>query len=133
MKLEGKKELAARTLNVGKARIKFNNSRISEIKEAITKQDIRDLVESGAIIIIPILGRKKVERRQRKRGPGKIRMKIIDKKRKYITLTRKFRTFLSSLRKTGKIDEEDYKKIRREIKASIFRDINHFKERISQL
>ncbi|KKQ34082.1 MAG: UDP-N-acetylmuramoyl-tripeptide-D-alanyl-D-alanine ligase, partial [Candidatus Nomurabacteria bacterium GW2011_GWB1_37_5] len=36
---------------VGKNRIKFVESRISEIKEAITKQDIKDLLNDGAIII----------------------------------------------------------------------------------
>jgi len=50
MNLGKKKLLAARTLKVGKARIFFVDSRKSEIKEAITKQDIRDLKQDGAII-----------------------------------------------------------------------------------
>jgi len=37
MKINNKKELAARTLGIGKSRILFNNSRLSEIKDAITK------------------------------------------------------------------------------------------------
>ena len=47
MNLSKKKALAARTLNVGKARILFNVQRLGEIKEAITKQDIRDLHKEG--------------------------------------------------------------------------------------
>ncbi len=132
MKLERKKSLVARTLGLGKERIRFNNSRLAEIKEAITKQDIRDLVESGAISVLPVSGRKLVVRRARKRTPGKVRMKIVDTKRRYITLTRKFRAYLDNLRKTGKVSEEKYQKIRSEIKASTFKDLNHFKERITQ-
>ena len=45
MNLQKKKELAARTLTIGKDRIMFNTSRLDEIKEAITKQDIKDLKE----------------------------------------------------------------------------------------
>jgi hypothetical protein len=30
------------------------------------------------------------------------------------------------------MEEENYQKIRREIRASAFKDINHFKERVSQ-
>lgn len=46
MKLENKKDLASRALKVGKNRIAFNKSRLTEIKEAITKQDFKDLKES---------------------------------------------------------------------------------------
>ena len=42
-KLDRRKDLASRVLGVGKRRIIFDSSRLSEIKEAITKQDIKDL------------------------------------------------------------------------------------------
>jgi large subunit ribosomal protein L19e len=131
MKLERKKELVARALGVGTGRIRFNPARLSEVKEAITKQDMRDLLAGGAIVIVPVSGRKKVEKRMRRRGPGKVRMKVVDGKRRYITLTRKFRKYLANLRATGKITEEGYQKARREIKASVFKDMNHFKEAVS--
>ena len=73
MKLNRKKELVSRTIGVGKGRILFNKERLSEIKEAITKQDIRDLVESKAIMIREITGRRKVERRRTRRRIGSIR------------------------------------------------------------
>ena len=40
MNLGKKKQLAARTLGVGKSRVHFVNENLNEIKEAITKQDI---------------------------------------------------------------------------------------------
>ena len=76
MKLEKKKELASRTLNVGKGRIAFVSSRNKEIKEAITKQDIRDLVIDGAIVIKEVKGRKKIVGRKNKRRAGKIKKSV---------------------------------------------------------
>jgi ribosomal protein L19E len=68
MNLAKKKLLASRALNVGVHRLVFNNSRLSEINEAITKQDIRDLLVSGAIHIKVITGvKKKVKRKTRRR------------------------------------------------------------------
>ena len=40
LNLNKKKELASKVLKVGKNRILFNTEGLSEIKEAITKQDI---------------------------------------------------------------------------------------------
>ena len=65
MKLNKKKELAVKILGVGKSRIIFEKSRLEEIKDAITRQDIRDLAASGAIKIRLVKGRKKKERRIR--------------------------------------------------------------------
>ncbi len=55
MNLRKKKALAARTFGVGLSRIEFLEPRLDEIKEAITKQDIRDLYKDGAIRIKNIL------------------------------------------------------------------------------
>ena len=62
MNLRKKKELAARILKVGKERIIFSQQRLNEIKEAITKQDIRDLKRDGAITVREISGRRKNDR-----------------------------------------------------------------------
>ena len=68
MNLKNKKQLASRTLGVGAGRIAFRNERVDEIKEAITKQDIRDLVEAGAIVIKEIKGKRKKIRGKRREG-----------------------------------------------------------------
>lgn len=68
MNLKKKKQLAAKTLKVGKERILFLGPRIEEIKEAITKQDIRELKKDGAILIKEIKGRKKIIKSRSKRG-----------------------------------------------------------------
>ena len=76
MNLRNKKVLAAKTLGVGKNRIYFSGQGFKEIKEAITRQDIKDLYNEKIIKIKPIKGRKKVQKRKRRRGPGKIKKKL---------------------------------------------------------
>jgi len=130
MKLENKKPLIARTLGVGKGRILLNTSRLDEIKQAITKQDIRDLVSSGAIKIKEKKGRKVNVKRTTRRRAGSLRKKVKNSKRVYITLTRKLRAHLSSLKSKGKITPESFKKLRQEIRASSFKSLSHMKEKI---
>lgn len=128
MKLEKKKALAARTLKVGKNRIIFDSGKLAELKEVITKQDIRDYLASGIIRIREIKGRKKVERRSRKRGPGKIKKKINLRKENYIIIVRKLRTYIKELKKQGKMNLEKYKELRRKIKNKEFKSKSQLKE-----
>ena len=71
MNLRSKKKLIARTLGVGTDRIIL--VRPADIKEAITRQDIRDLVTSNIIIIRDEKGRRTIERRTGRKGKGNIR------------------------------------------------------------
>jgi len=130
MNLRKKKLLVARTLNVGKDRIVFNNKRLDEINKALTRNDILDLVNSKAILVKQIKGRRKVERRKRRRGPGKIRKKIINKKRLYVQLIRRFRAYLKGVLLKGEISKKNYLLLRKEIRTGIFKNLNNLKERI---
>lgn len=126
MNLKMKKQLAARTLNVGMGRIIF--ARIDEIKEAITKQDIRELASSGAIAIKERKGRKRKEKRRTRARAGKIKKKIMNRKQRYAKLTRKLREYAKQLFLQKKISKEQYKKLRKEIKSRMFRSKSHLKE-----
>ena len=103
MKLERKKALVARTLGIGKGRVYFNSQRLSELKEAITKQDIKDLLASGAISIKEKKGRKKIVKRSIRRRAGSIKKKPKKTKREYIIITRKLRTYHKSMKTKGQI------------------------------
>lgn len=126
MNLKKKKKLAARTLHVGTDRIVF--SRVDEIKEAITKQDIRELFNSGAITIKQEKGRKKKEKRKTRKKAGKIKMRVNTRKQEYVKLTRKLREYVRQLLFQSKIDKEQYKILRKQIKSKIFRSKSHLKE-----
>jgi len=130
MNLESRKNLAAKTLGVGKGRIIFDTIRLEEIKEAITKQDIRDLYESGAISIREISGRRTKPKRKTRRGPGKIKMMPFDRKKQYVKITKKFRRYIKELKMQKKISDEAYEELRKKIKAKLFKDKAHLKSHI---
>jgi len=99
MNLTKKKELAKKVLKVGKDRIAFVEARIDEIKEAITRQDILDLVKEGAIIVKPIKGRKRKIKKRKSRSTGNIRKTPTMRKRNYIILVRKLRSYVAELKR----------------------------------
>jgi large subunit ribosomal protein L19e len=131
-KLDKRKELASKVLKVGKARIIFDSSKLSEIKEAITKQDIRDLYIEGIISIKPKSGRRRKEKRKTKKGSGKIKKKVKIRKQKYVKHTRKLRAYIKELKKQNKITDEDYKEIRKKIRTKAFRSKAQLKEQIEK-
>ncbi len=132
MNLAKKKALAAKVLGVGKERVVFLNSGLNEIKEAITKQDIRDLKNHGLIIVKEIKGRKKV-RSGGRRGQGKVRIKVNRRKKEYLATTRKLRGYISHVRGTGGISEEVYKDTLKKIRNRFFRSKAHLKEYLEEI
>jgi len=130
MNLAKKKNLAMRTLNVGKERIIFLESRIDEIKEAITKQDIKDLVDDGAILIKEKKGKKTIVKRERQRGAGKVRKKVNKRKKEYVIMTRKLRKHVAGLKSRGEITPEEKTEIRKKIRNREYRSLRHMKDLI---
>lgn len=128
MKLDKKKIMAAKALNVGKKRIVLVEGRLDEIKEAITKQDIKDLSKSGAIKIKEAKGRKKIKKRKTKRGQGKIKKKINRRKQEYVKITKKLRAYIKELKNQGKIDKEEFEELRKKIRARDFKSKAQLKE-----
>lgn len=132
MNLLKKKTLAAKVLRVGRERIIFLNSGLNEIKEAITKQDIRDLKNHGLILVKEIRGRKKIEKRGR-RGQGNIKIKVNKRKEEYIATTRKLRNYVAYLRESGEIAEEIAIDLLKKIRNRFFRSKSHLKEYLEEL
>ncbi len=133
MNIGKKKMLAVRTLKVGKNRILFVNSRLKDIKEALTKQDIKDLQKDGAIIVKQIKGKKKLERKSKKKSVGNVRKKVNKRKKEYVIMTRKLRRYVAEMKKQGKLSKEEIKEIRNRIKNRVFRSKAHLKEHIGGL
>ena len=128
MNLRKKTALAIKTMGVGKERIVFVESRKEEIKDAITKQDIRDLVKEGAIVIKAIKGRKKVGKRKNKRSTGKIKKKVKTKKKNYVIMTRKLRSYINSVKEGLGLSRGEIKEIRNRIRNKGFRSKAILKE-----
>ena len=129
MNLKKKKLLAARTFGVGESRIKFLTPRLDEIKEALTKQDIRDLNKDGAIIILPVKGRKISTKKKKKRSAGNIRKKVNKRKQEYVKLTRKLRKHLVEIE--NKLTSKEKGDLRKKIKNKSFDSKSDFKAYIA--
>ena len=133
MQLAKKKALASRVLDVGMGRIMFVEGSLGEIKEAITRQDIVDLYNAGAIKIKEITGRRTLVKRKNRRRTGKIKMPVNNSKQEYVKLTRKLRTFAVYLLKTKQIDSAKYQKIRKMIRAKKFKSKRHLNEILGEI
>jgi large subunit ribosomal protein L19e len=129
MKLDTKKQLAAQTLGVGKDKVIFNTQRLADIAEALTKQDIRDLVAQGAILVRAKGGRKTIRSEKKRRRPGSVRKKVKNSKQSYMIITRKLRSFIKQLQAQERITHEQYLFFRKEIRAHRYKSKSHFKER----
>ena len=132
MNLAKKKDLAARVLGVGKGRIYFAEESLGEIKEAITRQDVLDLQSAGAIQIKEVSGRKKIVKRKHRRRTGKIKKRVNNRKAEYVIMTRKLRAHLRYLLKTEKIDMEDYREARKQIRAKKYKSKRHMIESLTR-
>ena len=130
MNLSKKKLLAVKTLKVGRDRIVFVKSRLEDIKEAITKQDIKDLQKEGAIVVKKIKGRKKNLKIKKKRSTGNIRKKVKKRKRDYVIMTRKLRKYIKELRNHGKLSREESQDIRKKIRNKYYKSLGNLKEHI---
>ena len=133
MNLARKKNLAARALNVGKKRIVFLEPRIDEIKEAITKQDIKDLKEEGAILVRGVKGRRKVNKKKARRSVGNVRKKVNIRKKQYVIMTKKLRAYVVGLVKVGQLTKEQAVDINKKIRNKFFRSKAHLKEYVGGL
>ncbi len=132
MQLAKKKELAAKVLGVGKNRIVFASGRLNEIKEAISRVDIADLHKSGAITIRDVKGRKKIVKRKNRRRTGKIKKNVNNRKAEYVIVTRKLRAFVRGAFRTGKIDADEKREFRKQIRSRKFRSKRQLKEALEE-
>lgn len=132
MNLGKKKALAARALKVGRKRIIFIEPRLQEIKEAITKQDIRDLHKERVILIKEKKGRRKIKRKK-SRSMGNVRKRINTRKKNYVLLVRGLRKYTNELKNQGKLFKEEVREIRNKIRNKDFKSKTSLREYIKAL
>ncbi|MEM5766499.1 MAG: 50S ribosomal protein L19e [Candidatus Aenigmatarchaeota archaeon] len=129
------KKLAARILKVGKSRVWLDPSKQKDIEAAITKADIRKLIQKGYIKVLPEKLHKPKERKKKKRGVGSrkgVRGAILPEKRKWISTVRALREMLKELREGGKIDRPTYHMLYKLVKGGTFRSRAHLRIYLEQ-
>ncbi|HIH17839.1 MAG TPA: 50S ribosomal protein L19e [Nanoarchaeota archaeon] len=137
MKLQ--RRIAARILKVGENRVWINPEKLADVKEAITKEDVRSLIKEGAIKVRSVKGvskgrfRKvlKQKRKGMRKGAGRKEGKRSGRrwgKKVWMKKVRLLRKLLTE-HKT-KMTLESYWKIRKTIKAGAIKDKKHLIEMI---
>lgn len=143
MQLTVQRRLSADIMDCSQKRVSFDPVRLNDIKEAITKADIRALINEGAIREIPEKGvsrvRAKVRHIQRtkgrQRGHGKrkgTKTARLSSKRKWIETVRLQRKFLQELREKGALDTKTYRSLYLKSKGGFFRSKRHIKLYITE-
>ena len=143
MKLDKQKRLAGKVLKVGHKRVKFNLDKLSEIKEAITKGDIRSLIIGKAIkskqkrSTSRVRARKIIlqKRKGRRQGAGSRKGKKtsrLSKKRQWMNKVRVQRKFIKELRQKNLVSIQNYQNIYGKIKGGFFRSKGHIKTYLNE-
>lgn len=143
MNLNTKKKLAAKILRCSKKRVWLDPNRLDEIKEAITRVDLKSLIKDNAIKKKPsnstsrfrIRKAKKQRSKGRKKGPGSRKGKKtarLPKKEAWMSNIRAQRELIKKLRDKKIIDKSAYKDIYNKSKGGFFRSARHIKVYIKE-
>jgi large subunit ribosomal protein L19e len=138
MILKTQTRIAAEVLKCSPKRVYFSPDHLEQIKEAITKQDIRELVKANIIQKKQVKGVSRVrarkiivqKRKGRRRGQGSRKGKKtarLPKKEVWKTKVRAQRALLRKLKGSSKISTADYGVLYRKSKGGFFRNLNHMK------
>ena len=138
MKLATQKRLAADVLGCSHQNVRFDPARLAEIKEALTKNDIRGLIVKGAISKVPVgsysHGRSRLilkqKRKGRRSGPGSIKGKKyarLPRKQSWMNRVRAQRVLLKTLKEGAIISIPVYHQLYKMSKGGFFRSRNHIK------
>jgi large subunit ribosomal protein L19e len=135
------RRIAAAILDCGAHRVWFDPDRLSDIQNAISREDIRGLIEEGAIRAHQVKGnsrgraRAKIAKRAygHCKGPGRRRGAAgarNPKKRQWIQKIRAIRKTLSAMRESGDIDPHLYRVLYRKASGGQFRNVAHLKAQL---
>ncbi len=134
--LFNQRRLASKVLECGLDRVWLNPEALEEITSAITREDIRGLIEKGTIKIKPVRGvsrgRARVLAAKRNyghcKGPGSRKGKKgarTPKKEQWVKKIRALRKRLKELRAEGMLDKSVYCRLYRKAKGGEYRSVSH--------
>lgn len=136
MQLKIQKRLAADILEVGENKVWLDPDRTAEISTAITKDDIRRLIDDGAIKAKPRKSTSRARAREREdqrkkgrqSGPGTRKGSKEGRKsekEEWMGKVRALRKKLRDLRDDDVIDSSLYRELYRQVKGGAFRSKSH--------
>ena len=143
MDLKVQKRLASQLLKCGEGRVWVDGNSASEISMAITREDVRKLIDSGKIKKKPEAGisRHRARERHIKRKKGRMSgfgsrkgkaTARYPKKRRWINTIRPLRRTLIELRESKNLDKVSYRKLYRMAKGGAFRSVSYMNTYIKE-
>ena len=136
--LDVQRRLAAQVMKCGEHRVRFDPESLEDIKEAITKSDIRHLVNNNTITKRRLLNTSKFWARKhrlqkskgKQKGMGSRKGKKtarLPPKRVWINKIRLQRNFIKSLRDSKTVNSTEYHELYMKSKGGFFRSLRHLK------
>ncbi len=130
------KRLAADILKVGQSRIVMDPEHLEDIKNAITRRDIKRVIAKGYIKAKRSKVKKpKLYQKKKKRGPGRKKGSSgarLTKKERWMQTIRPLRKMLKEMRDKGTLDTRTYRKTYLLVKSGMFRSRSHLRLYLKQ-
>ncbi|MFA5142414.1 MAG: 50S ribosomal protein L19e [Candidatus Woesearchaeota archaeon] len=143
MQLTSQKRLAAQILKVSPYKIRIDPNRLDDVKECITKADIRGLIIDNAITAKPVKNSSKgrirlnleQKRKGRQSGKGSRKGRLTarsDRKTTWVHKIRKQRIFLQDLKLKNMLTTSEFRELYMKAKGGFFRSKDHLKLYINE-
>lgn len=141
--LKLQKRIASEILKCSQKRVHFDPDKASDVKEAITKADIRGLIKQGIIKAKPVKGVSRVrsrkikvqKRKGRQKGSGSRKGKFSARakpKKVWMNTVRAQRKFLKDLKSKDLLVPGGFWDLYRKSKGGFFRSVRHIKIYMSE-
>lgn len=140
--IKKKRELVARILGVGANRIRFEPDRLEDVGDSITRENIRSLVDGGAIWTVQRRGTSRGRSVDKKsvwkihgKGQGSKKGKRtarVGKKEVYVVKVRSMRYHLRVLKERKDITNEIYWNLYKKVNGGQVRSLAHLRDLVKE-
>lgn len=140
--IKKKRELVARILGVGANRIRFEPDRLEDVADSITRNDIRSLVNSGAIWTVQQKGTSRGRSSDKRsvwkmhgKGQGSKKGKRtarVGKKEVYVVRVRSMRYHLKVLKDRKDITNDIYWSLYKKVNGGQVRSLAHLRDLVKE-
>lgn len=140
--IKKKRELVARILGVGSNRVRFEPDRLEDVGDSITRENIRSLVNSGAIWTVQRKGTSRGRSIDKKsvwkihgKGPGSKKGKRtarVGKKEVYVVRVRSMRYHLKVLKERKDINNDVYWNLYKKVNGGQVRSLAHLRDLVKE-
>jgi large subunit ribosomal protein L19e len=128
------KRMAAEIMKCGRSRVRITPGK--EVEEALTREDVRNLIRKGLIRKVQKKGSSRAASRRimvqkskgRRMGRGSRKGKLsarMPAKKRWARTVKTLRSLLAELRDSGRIERSDYRKLYLKVKGGMFRNRKH--------